>query len=150
MDKLPEKRQKALEMGADASFSPDTSELEGYLKQHNIIPDAVIDAVGREEIIIAALPMLELGGSICVYGVIDKPQVVLQKHLGPYKFNLFIHQWPTRVREAAAQEPLIQWIEQGKLSYKEFLSAEYPARDFAKGFEQSKTGLPVKTLYRFE
>lgn len=150
VDKLPEKRQKALEMGADAAFPPDTGELQAYLKQRGKDLDAVIDAVGSEDIINAALPMIRLGGSICVYGVIAKDVLTVQKHLGPYNFNLFMHQWPTRARESAAQEPLIQWIEQGRLSYKEFLSAEYPVREFAKGYRQSKTGVPVKTLYRFE
>jgi Zn-dependent alcohol dehydrogenase len=62
---------------------------------------------------------------------------------------LLVHQWPTRFREAAAQEPLVEWIEVGKLSYTEFISVEYPVQDIAEAFEQSKTGLPVKTLLTF-
>jgi alcohol dehydrogenase len=111
--------------------------------------DAVIDAVGRESIINAALPLVKMGGSVCVYGVIDSPSVLLQKALGPYNFNLLVHQWPTRFREAAAQEPLCDWIAEGKLSHTEFLSAEFPIARVADAFENAGSGLPVKTLLRF-
>ena len=33
---------------------------------------------------------------------------------GPYNFNLLIHQWPTRFREAASQVPPCAWLDQGK------------------------------------
>ena len=69
--------------------------------------------------------------------------------MGPYNFNLLIHQWPTRFREAAAQEPLCAWIAEGKLSHTEFLSAEYPIAQIDEAFENAKSGLPLKTLLRF-
>lgn len=141
IDVLPEKRQKAIEIGASAAFAPDDALPKSL--------DAVIDAVGRESIINTALPLVKMAGSICVYGVIDKPSITLEKHCGPYNFNLLVHQWPTRARESVAQEPLCQWIEEGKLNHTEFLSAEYPIEDIRAAFEASKSGLPVKTLLRF-
>ena len=141
VDVLPEKRRKAIELGASAAFAPDEPMPKAL--------DVVIDVVGREGIINAALPLVQMAGSICVYGVIDKPCINLEKHRGPYNFNLLIHQWPTRARESAAQEPLCKWIEEGKLSHTEFLSAEYPIQDIHAAFEASKTGLPLKTLLRF-
>jgi Zn-dependent alcohol dehydrogenase len=63
---------------------------------------------------------------------------------------LLVHQWPTRSREAAAQEPLCQWVLDGKLSYKEFITAEYPIDQVEKAYQESKTGIPVKTLLRFD
>ena len=35
-----------------------------------------------------------------------------------------MHQWPTRVWEAEAQEPLCEWIREGKLRSEDFISAE--------------------------
>jgi 2-desacetyl-2-hydroxyethyl bacteriochlorophyllide A dehydrogenase len=149
VDKLPEKRTKALAMGADAAFEPNSAEFEAYVRARGKSFDALIDAVGREEIINASLPLVKMGGSICVYGVIDTPSIQLHKHNGPYNFNLIIHQWPTRALEAAAQEPLIEWIRAGKLSYRDFITDEYPISEIAAAYEQSKTGLPIKTLLRF-
>jgi threonine dehydrogenase-like Zn-dependent dehydrogenase len=90
-----------------------------------------------------------MAGSVCVYGVIDTPQVNLHKLNGPYNFNLFVHQWPTRFREAAAQEPLCKWIDSGKLSHQEFISVEYPINQINQAIEQSRTGETIKTLLRF-
>jgi threonine dehydrogenase-like Zn-dependent dehydrogenase len=150
VDMLAEKRAKALEMGADAAFEPDSEEFRSYLAERGQPFDKVIDAVGREGIINAALKLVKMGGSICVYGVIDTPSIQLHKDQGPYNFNLIVHQWPTRTQESAAQEPLIEWIRAGKLSYREFISAEYPIDEITTAYEQSKSGLPVKTLLRFQ
>jgi hypothetical protein len=90
-----------------------------------------------------------MAGSVCVYGVIDTPAIQLQKSRGPYNFNLLVHQWPTRGRESAAQEPLCEWINQGKLSYNGFLSAEFPITQINEALELAKSGQAVKTLLRF-
>jgi threonine dehydrogenase-like Zn-dependent dehydrogenase len=150
IDRLAVKRQKALSLGADAAFEPDSPEFTKYLNERSQPFDVLIDAVGSEEIINAALPLVKMGGSICVYGVIDSPTIQLQKHKGPYNFNLVIHQWPTRALEASAQEPLIEWIRAGKLSYRDFVTAEYPVAEIAAAYEQSKTGTPIKTTLRFQ
>lgn len=149
VDPLPEKRHKALAMGADAVFAADDPVLVDLPKARGRHFDAVIDAVGRESIINAALPLVKMAGSVCVYGVIDTPSVLLEKARGPYNFNLLIHQWPTRFREAAAQEPLCAWIAEGKLSHTEFLSAEYPIAEIDAALENARSGLPIKTLLRF-
>lgn len=149
VDRYPAKQQKALEMGATAAFGPDTPVLRQFLEKRRRSFDAIIDAVGKESIINGALPLVRLGGSICVYGVIDTPSIRVDKDTGPYNFNLLIHQWPTRRRERAAQEPLIEWIKAGKLSYREFVSVEFPIQEINQAFENSKTGKPIKTLFRF-
>lgn len=146
---FPEKRQKAIEMGADGAFEPEFDRLAALVQRLGKRFDAIIDAVGREGIINMSLPLIKMAGAVCVYGVIDTPAVRLEMNRGPYNFNLYIHQWPTRSRESAAQEPLCEWIRQGKLHQDEFLSAEYPIEQVVEAFEQSKTGKPIKTLLRF-
>lgn len=149
VDILPEKHKVALEMGADVAFAPDDAQLLKLVQDRGKPFDALIDAVGRESIINSCLPLVKMGGSVCVYGVIDTPAIHLEKSKGPYNFNLLMHQWPTRFREYAAQEPLCSWIETGKLSYREFISAEYPIQEIERAFEGSKSGLLIKTLLRF-
>ncbi|RPJ52473.1 MAG: sorbitol dehydrogenase [Chloroflexi bacterium] len=147
VESLEEKRALALRMGASEVFAPEDMEAIGKKWAGKL--DAVIDAVGRESIINSALPLVKLGGSICVYGVIDQPVIQLRKHEGPYNFNLLVHQWPTRFREAAAQEPLCEWIRQGKISHTEFISAEFPIQQINEAFAFSRTGKPIKTLLRY-
>jgi threonine dehydrogenase-like Zn-dependent dehydrogenase len=149
VDVLPEKRARALQMGADEAFAPEDAGLLVLRNRRSKGFDALIDAVGRESIINQALPLVRLGGSVCVYGVIDAPTVQLRKSEGPYNFNLLVHQWPTRRYEAAAQEPLCEWIRQGKLKYEDFLSAEYPVECIQQALESSRTGQTIKTLLRF-
>jgi threonine dehydrogenase-like Zn-dependent dehydrogenase len=146
---LEGKRKKSLEMGATESFSPDDPALLDLVQRRGKPLDAVIDAVGKESIINAALPLIKMAGSVCVYGVIDQPSIQLNKTNGPYNFNLQIHQWPTRFRESAAHEPLIQWLLDGKLDPNEFLSAEFPIQEINKALELSRTGQTLKTLLRF-
>jgi len=149
VDLLPERRKMALEMGADEVFAPDDSAIAGLAKRRGKPFEAVIDAVGKEAIINASLPLVKMGGAVCVYGVIDSASIRLDKAKGPYNFNLLVHQWPTRWREAAAQEPLCEWIEAGKLSYTEFISSEYPVEQVSEAYEFSKSGIPIKTMLRF-
>lgn len=149
VDRHEHKRAKALEMGATAAFSPDDPALHVLLQIKRGTLDAVIDAVGKEEIINSALPLVKLGGSVCVYGVIDTPSIRVDKSTAPYNFNLFIHQWPTRRLEHDAQEPLIDWIRAGKLSYTEFLSAEFPVEHIAQAYESAQKTKAIKTLLRY-
>ena len=91
-----------------------------------------------------------MAGSICVYGVIDKSVLNIDKAEGPYNFNLFVHQWPTRDWEATAQDPLCAWIREGKLDFKDFLSAEFPVKKVQDAIELAKTGKPIKTMIRWQ
>jgi len=142
-DPLAKKRELALKMGADAVFDPAALDIEpGSL-------DVVVDAVGQERIVNTALPLIKLGGTIGVYGVIAASKLTLEKSTGPYNFNLIVHQWPTRRRERAAQEPLCRWIREGKLRAAEFVTHEFPVERIAEAVSAVKSGEVVKCLLRF-
>lgn len=148
--KHPEKMQKAIDMGATGTFMSGDSALQDIVEKRDQPFDAVIDAVGKEDIINAAIPMIKMGGSICIYGVINSPSIHLHHGTGPYNFNLRIHQWPTRSSERASQPSLIQWIHAQKLSYKEFVSGEFPIQQIKEAYEFSKVKQNVKTLLRYD
>lgn len=134
------KHAKALEFGADAVFTPDQV---NFPKESF---DVIIDAVGNEGIVNAAIGMIRLGGTIGVYGVISQPTLTLEKGKGPYNFNLIVHQWPTRRRERAAMGPLSDWIRAGKLSAAEFVTHRFPAPKIADAFAALKAGEALKIL----
>jgi threonine dehydrogenase-like Zn-dependent dehydrogenase len=144
VDPLESKRRRAIEMGADEAFEP------GGIKARRGKPvDAVIDAVGRESIANAALGLIGMGGSICIYGVLAEPSIAIHKHQGPYNFNLFVHQWPTRSRERAAMEPLCEWVRQGKLRPADFITHEFPMERIAEAIDAVRGGEALKVLLRY-
>jgi threonine dehydrogenase-like Zn-dependent dehydrogenase len=149
VDPIEAKRKRALAMGADAAFAPDTPELKELTKRRGKALDIVVDAVGSEAIINAALPLIRLGGTVGVYGVIGAKQITVQKAAGPYNFNLFVHQWPTRWREREAQAPICKWIREGKLKASEFVTHRFPVEQISDALAAVKTGEVVKVLMRF-
>ena len=144
IDPLQNKRERALEMGADETFAPDAPEVAGL---HDF--DAVIDAVGHEKIINSALPVVKMGGSICVYGVVGSSEVTINKSAGPYNFNLLFHQWPTRQAEASAHEPLIEWIRSGELRADDFITRVFPVDRINEAVEAVNKPDSIKTMLMF-
>ena len=149
VDPLENKRARAMQMGADAVFAPDAPELKTLTETRGKPLDAVIDAVGSGAIINAGLPLIKMGGSVCVYGVIADETITVNKGDGPYNFNLFMHQWPTRFREKAAQDPLCDWIRSGKLAADEFVTHEFAVEEINDALEAVKRGEVIKALLRY-
>ncbi|MCL2005137.1 MAG: alcohol dehydrogenase catalytic domain-containing protein [Planctomycetaceae bacterium] len=137
---------KILEMGASQVMLPaDVS----ALKDSRGPLDAIIDAVGNENIVNMTLPLIKLGGSVCIYGVLAHDTIPVQKSLGPYNFNLFVHQWPTRFREREAQQPICDWIRQGKLRADEFVTHTFPFEQINDALAASRTGSVIKCLLTY-
>lgn len=147
VDPLQHKRERARAMGADAVFAPDEFKAEAAKLAGSL--DAVIDAVGNEEIINGALPLIRLGGTIGVYGVLAAPALTLCKASGPYNFNLIVHQWPTRWREREAQDLLCRWIREGQLKASQFVTHTFPVEQIREAFEAVRSGEVVKCLITF-
>jgi threonine dehydrogenase-like Zn-dependent dehydrogenase len=149
VDPVQKKRERALALGASAAFAPDDAALTELTKQRGKPLDAVIDAVGHPPIINTALPLIKLGGSICVYGVIAAKELTINKAAGPYNFNLYIHQWPTRRREREAQQPLSAWIRQGQLQAAEFVTHTFPVEQIREALAAVQSGDVVKCLLKY-
>ncbi len=149
VDPVASKRERALSMGADAAFAPGDPAVGDLPRTLGKRLDAVIDAVGSPACVNAALPLVKMGGSVCVYGVLADRQLALDKAAGPYNFNLFIHQWPTRRREREAQPTLSNWVRQGRLGADEFVTHEFPVERITDALAAVRTGEPVKCLLRF-
>lgn len=140
------RHEKIMSMGANQVFLP---EEVAAIKDEREPLDAVIDAVGNEAIVNISLPLLRLGGSMCIYGVLANDTITVKKSLAPYNFNLFVHQWPTRYRERAAQKPLCQWIREGKLKASDFVTHRFPFEQINTALEAGKTGQVIKCLLTY-
>ncbi len=145
VDRHPEKRAKAAAFGADAVFDRDDSALASLAKL-----DAVIDAVGRPELINTALPLLKRGGSVCVYGFMAglKEFTVLNSR-ADFNYNLLVHQWPTRLYEKEAQRPLCDWIRSGSLSASEFITHRFSIDDISAALHAVSERQVIKALLSY-
>ncbi len=150
VDPVEAKREKASAMGANVALPPDAQALSDLVASRGKPFDAVVDAVGSPAIVNMSLPLIRMGGTIGVYGVIAEPAMTLEKGQGPYNFNLFMHQWPTRWRERAAQAPLCDWIRAGTLQAEEFVTHEFPVQQIGEAIEQVKNGKVIKALLRYD
>jgi threonine dehydrogenase-like Zn-dependent dehydrogenase len=148
VEPLRHKHHRAMALGADATFPYDT-DWSHVMAQRGKPFDAVIDAVGSPAIVNAALPLIKLGGTIGIYGVISDETLTIDKSKGPYNFNLFVHQWPTRHREAAAQQPLCEWIRQGVLKASDFITHEFRLDQVGEALAAVRSGAVVKALLRY-
>ena len=145
IDRHPEKQAKAKEFGADAVFDRDDPKL-AELK--NL--DAIIDAVGKPEIMNSGLPMIRRGGSLCVYGVMaGLKEFTINNSLGDFNYNIFIHQWPTRLYEKEAQGPLCDWIREGKLTSAEFITHTFAIDEIDQALQAVAERKVIKALLTY-
>jgi threonine dehydrogenase-like Zn-dependent dehydrogenase len=149
VDRHPEKQARALAFGADAVFAPGDAQIAALAASRGKKLDAVIDAVGKAEIAMQALPLLRRGGSHCIYGVLTGGPLHIDRKLADFNFNLFVHQWPTRAYEREAQEQLCTWIREGRLTSRDFITHRFPLDQIADGFEAVRGRKVVKALIEY-
>lgn len=149
VEPMREKHELAKKMGASVIYDPKQDFVAAFQKDAGSKADAVIDAVGSPAITNSSLALLKMAGSMCVYGVIADEVMPVEKHRGPYNFNLLVHQWPTREYEAAAQEPLCEYIRDGRLSAADFVTGRFPVEQFADAFAATRKPGAIKTMLTF-
>lgn len=150
VDSHENRRALAVSLGADAVFGKnDPRILQEYAREQGREIDAVIDAVGRVEIVNAAARIVRQGGAICVYGLLGQGTATFDTRQAPRNWRLAMHQWPMRESEAAAQETLCDWIRQDKLRWQDFIEGQYPVAETAAAMEKVKKREVLKALLRF-
>ena len=148
VDMLPAKLEVARRMGADNGYTPAEISTPEFIAAAGRSYDAVIDAVGLDVVVNSVLPLVKMGGDVCVYGVMTKnPTFDLSK--APYNFDLHMHQWPTRSEEKAAMTTLAQWIEEGTLSASDFITHRFKIEEIEEAFAAVKRGEVLKCVLTF-
>jgi threonine dehydrogenase-like Zn-dependent dehydrogenase len=151
VDRHSEKKELAIQFGADQTFDRDDDGLKALSEKSDLHKlDAVIDAVGKPEIIEQSLPLIKRGGSICVYGFYaGLKEFVVHNSLADFNYNIFVHQWPTRLYEKESQSILCEWIEDGKLSGEEFISHRFNINEVSKALETVKERKVIKSILNY-
>ncbi|MCP4849643.1 MAG: zinc-binding dehydrogenase [Verrucomicrobiaceae bacterium] len=151
VDSHEEKRSAATAFGADAVFGRDDPAISGLIDERSGVKfDAVIDAVGKPELIHSGLPLLKRGGSMCVYGFYaGLESFTVPNCAADFNYNLLVHQWPTRLYEKESQPVLCEWIREGKLSGEEFISHRFGIHQVDEALESVRERKVVKALLTY-
>lgn len=127
VDVLDEKVGKALRMGADAAFNSRTCEIGAVLRKR--FPDgvdAVIDAVGVNDLLNLGLKLVKYNGKVCGYGISPRLGMQLDWSEAPYNWDLHFVQWPSKKEEGEAHAQIMAWINAGVLDPMDFISDVIP------------------------
>lgn len=117
------KRKSALEGGADIALNSSVCDIHNEIRRR--FPQGVpyvVDAVGSEEVINQAMSLICDRGQICCYGVPIKEEMHIDFSRADYNWVLNFQQFPRKDEEAAVHNEIIQWIREGKLNLKDFIS----------------------------
>ncbi len=111
--------------------------------------DYVLDAIGAPFVVNAAMPLIKDRGTVLCYGVPPVEQITIDFSKADYNWNVVYQQMPRKEEEGAAHEQVMEWIHDGKLVIKDFISDYYKFEDSVKAFEDllnrkiSKKGIIV-------
>ena len=140
------------EFGADACL--DTSERPLNESTPDVAPDgfgAIIDAVGSPDVINEALGLVQDRGIVFVYGVPKKNSMNLDWDKAPYNWTLKFQQMPRKDEEGACHEQIVEWVRQGSLVLRDFVSEVVPITQAPEFFRDYLAGgTQRKIIFEFE
>ena len=132
------KRKNALDGGADIALNSKecdiTKEIRDMFTQG--VP-FVIDAVGSEDVVNDAMGLICDRGEICCYGVPRKEEMHIDFSKADYNWVLNFQQFPRKDEEAAAHSEVIQWIREGKINLKDYISDYFSFDDVIEAYDKA-------------
>lgn len=109
----------------------------------------VVDAIGAPFVVNAAMPLIKDRGTVFCYGVPPVEQITIDFSKADYNWNVVYQQMPCKEEEGAAHEQVMEWIRDGKLVIKDFISDYFKFEDSVEAFQKlldrqiSKKGIIV-------
>lgn len=100
----------------------------------------VLDAVGNERILNEALTLLKDRGELLCYGVPKGNQLRLDYENAPDNWKINFQQMPYKKEEGDCHEKILQWVKEGKLVLRDFLSDVYSFENIIQAFEDYLSG----------
>lgn len=136
-DIVDDKLREAAEKGADYAFNSSRQDVKECVK--NICPqgvDYVLDAVGILPIINQSMELIRDGGKICCYGISPHCSMELDWSKAPYNWQLQFQQFPSKAEEGACTETIIQWLKEGTIDLKDYISDYFSFDQILEAFEK--------------
>lgn len=137
VDIFDEKLKLAEEKGATHVINSRTQNLDEEV--HKILPngaDYVLDAVGLPFVVNQAMSLIKDRGSVLCYGVPEKEEITIDFSKASYNWNVIFQQMPRKKEEGEAHEQVLEWIKEGKLVIKDFISDYFTFDDSIEAYEK--------------
>lgn len=136
MDIDDEKLAFAKELGAD--YVINTKNKDIVKEVLDIVPggvDFALDAVGVTSFINDGMAIIKPDAKVCVYGISTKMNAEIDWSKNPYNWTLQFNQFPSKKLEGQAHEQIVEWIENGQLDPKFFISQRIKFEEMDTAFD---------------
>ena len=95
-----------------------------------------MDAIGAPFVVNAAMPLIKDRGTVFCYGVPPVEQITIDFSKADYNWNVVYQQMPRKEEEGAAHEQVMDWIREGKLVVKDFISDYFKFEDSVEAYQK--------------
>lgn len=144
-DPVPERLEKAKELGADWVVNPNLTDVTQFVKQvtDGWGVDAAVVTVGSARLVESVIPMLAPGGRLNIFaGIYPKDTLQIDPnliHYGEFILTGSADSTPKNMNKA------LEMIETGKVNTETLISHMLPLEELGKGFEivRNRQGLKV-------
>ena len=143
-DIIPEKLEQARLNGAAHVIN--SRETDPAVEIRKLYPegvDFVLDAAGFPAIVNQGMGMIKDRGAVLCYGVPEKEEITIDFSKADYNWRVIFQQMPRKREEGAAHEQVMEWINNGQLNIKDFISDYF---DFDNAVEAYEALLSRKIL----
>ena len=145
-----ERLTAAKRAGADFVINSSDADIKDeVLKIRSTGVDYVVDAVGISHIINQAMELIKFNGKICVYGISPNLNMQLDWGSAPYNWNLEFVQWPTFIEESETHSQIMDWIKNGMINPKDYISHVMKFDDVIEAFKLVEEKKATKIIIEF-
>jgi L-iditol 2-dehydrogenase len=145
VDIVDEKLKAAKEYGAKISLNNKKDDLTQAVRA--LYPTGVkyvIDAVGLPSVANQAMAILTDRGSVLCYGVLKKEEITIDFSKASYNWNFICQQMPEKPEEGAAHSQILEWVKNGKLIMRDFISDYFDFADSVEAYNLLLDGKIIK------
>ena len=150
IDIIDEKLATAKEHGAAHIFNSRETNIDEEI--HSLYPDGVdyvLDAIGAPFVVNQAMSLIKDRGTVLCYGVPEKEEITIDFSKASYNWSVIYQQMPRKAEEGAATAQVMEWINNGSLVIKDFISDYFKFDDAVEAYNKlldrqiSKKGIIV-------
>jgi len=137
VDIVDEKLTIASKNGASKTINSSKENLTEVIRK--AYPEGVkyvLDAVGLPLVANKAMEILADRGVVLCYGVLEKEEITIDFSKASYNWSFVCQQMPRKKEEADAHEQILQWIREGKIVVKDYISDYFDFSDSIKAYEK--------------
>ncbi len=132
-----EKVKNVLDHGATHAIN---SKLHDVAEEvHKICPGGVkyvLDAVGSGDVVNEGMGLIQDRGEILCYGVPRSNEMTLDWSKADYNWKLVFQQMPNKKEESKAYEQILQWIRNGEIVLKDYISDYFEFDKILEAFDR--------------